>query len=411
MNIENLDSNSIFKKTIINMRSLTILLSFFSLCLSAGPFTFYTSKSGLINSNVHCIELGEKFIWVGTNAGINRILFKGSQPVQFSKRGTSVPVTALEDDGEVIWAGLKGKGVYQMLKKNYKLIGFRKDVLGDKEIINIKRVKRGLIIYTPNQKFTFDFGKTKYLVVSEKNEKYDPDIEVGGNILKNNNGILSRYNFDTKSFRSFETSIEAKDYLNWQNGALIATSKGLVFYNPNNDAIQFGFPKLNILSFKLNGKDTSEIELDLNWGEYIFNYQFEFEELGSPNQISLFYTLNDGKDSIEKTVLASEGIELRDLDYGSYQLKIMAKNNKGIISKNALNYSFSIANPLKDSIWLYIVIIVSIGIWTIIVMSITKAKFKKEMIILEDALLQKTNKLNQIEKSKYGLVDEDKVHL
>ena len=33
---------------------------------------------------------------------------------------------------------------------------------------------------------------------------------------------------------------------------------------------------------KKNGEDTSEIELDLNWGEYIFNYQFEFEELGSP---------------------------------------------------------------------------------------------------------------------------------
>ena len=60
-----------------------------------------------------------------------------------------------------------------------------------------------------------------------------------------NNELVFQVNLhtDQKSFRSFETSIEAKDYLNWQNGALIATSKGLVFYNPNNDAIQFGFPK------------------------------------------------------------------------------------------------------------------------------------------------------------------------
>jgi hypothetical protein len=31
------------------------------------------------------------------------------------------------------------------------------------------------------------------------------------------------------------------------------------------------------------------------------------------------------------------------------------------------------------------------------------------MVVLEDALIEKTNKLNQIEKSKYGLVDEDEV--
>jgi len=393
------------------MRQLTILFSFLSLCVSANPFTFYTSKSGLINSNVHCIELGEQFVWIGTSAGINRILFKGSQPVQFSKRGTSVPVTALEDDGEVIWAGLKGKGVYQMLKKNYKFIGFRKDVLGDKEIINIKRVKTGLIVCTPNHKFTFYFGKTKYKIATLIKKKYDPNIEVGGKVLKNNNGVLSRYNSETKSFRTFKTSIEAKDHLNWQNGVLIASSRGLTFYNPRNDTIKFGLPKLDLLSFQLNGHDTSEIKLDLNWGEYIFNYQFGFEELGSPNQISLFYTLNNGSDLIEGNVLASEGIELRDLDYGSYQLTVMAKNDKGIVSKNTLSYSFSIANPLIDSIWLYIIVFVSIGLWTIIVISITKAKFKKELKLLEDALIEKTNKLNQIEKSKYGLVDEDKIHI
>ena len=46
-----------------------------------------------------------------------------------------------------------------------------------------------------------------------------------------------------------------------------------------------------------------------------------------------------------------------------------------------------------------------------IVILITKAKLKKDMRVLEDALLEKTNKLNQIEKSRYGLVDEDKVHV
>jgi hypothetical protein len=52
---------------------------------------------------------------------------------------------------------------------------------------------------------------------------------------------------------------------------------------------------------------------------------------------------------------------------------------------------------------------ISLVLWTTIVFFITRVKFKKEIIILEDALLEKTNKLNQIEKSKYGLVDDNQV--
>ncbi len=393
------------------MRQLTVLLSLVSLCVSANPFTVYTSNSGLIHSDVRCIEQGEKYIWIGTNAGINRISFKGTVPVQFSKRGTSVPVTALEYDGEVIWAGLKGKGVYQMLKKNFKLIGFRKDILGNKEILNIKRIKSGLVVFTPGQKYVFSFGKQEYSVSDINFEKYNPNIEVGGKIIKNKGGVLSRFNLKTKSFRPFKGTINARGHLSWKNGVLFATSKGLCFYNPNNDTIQFGSPKLELLSFQLNGIDTSAFELDLNWDEYRFSYQFKFEELGDPNQIKLFYTLDNGEELKEKTAFASDGIEIKDLDYGTYHLKIMAKNNNGIESKNTLNYSFSIANPLNNSIWRYIVILVLIGIWTFIIISIVKTRFKKQIRILEDALIEKTNKLNQIEKSKYGLVDEDKAHV
>jgi hypothetical protein len=50
-----------------------------------------------------------------------------------------------------------------------------------------------------------------------------------------------------------------------------------------------------------------------------------------------------------------------------------------------------------------------VGLWTLIVVLLTRVKLKKDILILEDALLEKTNKLNQIEKGKYGLVEEDKV--
>ncbi len=391
------------------MKSLILLFSVLSFNVLATPFTFYTSKSGLIDSDVHCIERGEKFIWIGTNTGINRLLFNGAKPVKFSKRGTSVSVTALENDGDFVWAGLKGKGVYKMIKKNYKLIGFRKDVLGDKEIKNIKRVENGLVILTKSQKFTFQFGKEKYKVDTYLNQKDNLTIQINDKILKNNNGSLSRYNPETKSFRSFKSLIKARDYLNWDKGVLIATSRGLVFYNPDRDSIRFGSPKLELSEFKLNNKDTIPNTLDLNWGEHTFNYSFKFEELGVPSKISVVYTLSNRGERVEKKVPAIEGIELRDLKYGTYDLEIMAENDLGIVSKNKLRYRFSIANPLRDSIWRYFIIILSVIAWTIIVILIVNVKFKKDRIILEDALLEKTNRLNQIEKSKYGLVDEDEI--
>lgn len=393
------------------MKQLIFFLTFLSFCVLATPFTLYTSKSGLINSNVHCIEKGEKFIWVGTSAGINRILFEGDKPVQFSARETSVPVTALENDGDFIWAGLKGKGLYKMIKKNYKLIGFRKDVLSNKKILDIKRVKKGLIVFTSSQKFIFDFGKEKYSVTSDFIEEYNPNIEIKGKILRNNNDTLKRYNPSTKSFHSFEKSIHARCHLNWESGVLIATHKGLIFYQPENDSIRFGDPKIELLTFKLNNKDTTPGDLNLNWGEYKFSYDFKFRELGIPGQINLFYSINEGENKIEKVVSASEGIELRNLDYGTYELEVFAKNEKGVLSKNSLNYTFSIGNPLSDSIWLYLIIAFSFGIWTWIVIIIIQSKNKKKMRILEDALIEKTSKLNQIEKMKYGLVNEDKIKL
>ncbi|MBK22067.1 MAG: hypothetical protein CMP63_07150, partial [Flavobacteriales bacterium] len=238
------------------MKSLILLFSVLSFSVLGDPFTFYTSKSGLIDSDVHCIERGEEFVWIGTNSGINRLLFKGTKPFKFSKRGTSVPVTALEDDGNFVWAGLKGKGVYKMIKKNYKLIGFRKDVLGDKEIKNIKRIENGLVIFTESKKFTFEFGKEKYEVDTYQNQKDNLTIEINDKILKNNNGRLSRYNPETKSFRYFKSLIKSRGHLNWDRGVLIATSRGFVFYNPDSDSIRFGIPKLELSEFKLNSKDT-----------------------------------------------------------------------------------------------------------------------------------------------------------
>jgi hypothetical protein len=48
-------------------------------------------------------------------------------------------------------------------------------------------------------------------------------------------------------------------------------------------------------------------------------------------------------------------------------------------------------------------------IWTLLIIKIVSSKYKKNILILEDALLEKTNRLNKIELGKYNLVDEEKV--
>ena len=163
--------------------------------------------------------------------------------------------------------------------------------------------------------------------------------------------------------------------------------------------------------FSVNGEDTLTDGLDLNWDDYVLNYQFNFNELGEQETVRLIYTLTVNDTEFTDTVNAVEGIELKGLEHGDYALKVSAFNSKGIVAVNSLKYKFSIANPLKDSIWLYLIIVLITGVWTMLVIRIIGSKYKKDVKVLEDALLEKTNKLNQIEKAQYGLVDDQEVKL
>jgi hypothetical protein len=390
----------------------SLLLFTFCHSIYANPFEVFTTKNGLINNHVNCIEKGTDFLWIGTNTGINRIVYVGGKPVKFSPRGTSVPVLSLEDDGKNVWVGLKGKGVYLMPKKNYKFIGFRKDILGDKTIIGIERKGDFLYIVTPHNKYTFNVTKKAYQTENiETSTNYNPVIKVGDKELQVYKGVLSRYNVATKSFRSFNLDIKPLVNTSFQNREVIGSEKGLVFYDANLDTIHFGDPEMMLSRFSINGEDTLTDNLDLNWDEYVFKYQFDFKELGEQKTVSLIYELTGDNTVFLDTVNAVDGIELKGLEHGEYVIKVSALNSKGISAVNSLNYKFSIANPLKDSIWLYIIVGFLAGVWTVAVMSFTASKYKKDVKVLEDALLEKTNKLNQIEKAQYGLVDDEEVKL
>ena len=388
---------------------LSILLSLSIGTSFGGVFTTYSTSNGLLNNSVNCIEEGKQFIWIGTNRGINRIVFNGIKPVKISPRGTSAPVTCLEDDRDILWIGLKGRGVYRMPKKNYKFLGFRKDILGDKTIVSIKKNRTTVeIITTEKKKYTFDLGKVTYkaetvaLPINKIEFKRDDKTIV----LKN--GILSRYNQATKSYRNFEQKVSPSQGLNFKEGYLMATKKGLVYYAPKSDEIKFEEPSFALANFSLNGADTIATKLDLGWDEHVFNYNFNFTELGDKENIKLTYQLR-GTQSKTETVDAKKGVLLKDLEYGSYQITITAENALGIKANNELTYSFSIANPLRDSIWEYLFIAAVVLIWTLIIIKIVASKYKKNILILEDALLEKTNRLNKIELGKYNLVEEEKV--
>lgn len=388
---------------------LSTLLSLSVLTSLCGVFTTYTTSSGLLNNSVNCIEKGNQYIWIGTNRGVNRIIFNGTKPIDISPRGTSVPVTCLEDDNDILWIGLKGRGVYRMPKKNYKFLGFRKDVLKDKTIISIKKSGAYVeIITSEEKKYTFEFGKDDYKEEKVVLPKIDVEFKRNEKEILIKENILVRYNEATKSYRNFSESINPSQGISFKEGYLMATKKGLVYYDPKSDTIKFEKPTFDLSNFSLNGKDTVATNLDLVWNEYVFNYNFNFTELGDKENIKLTYQLS-GAQSKTETVDAKNGLFLKDLSYGRYEITITAENSLGIKAANELKYSFSIANPLRDSIWEYLFIFTIILIWTVLTIQIVSKKYKKDILILEDALLEKTNRLNKIELSKYGLVDEKKI--
>ena len=381
---------------------LSLLLSLSIGTSFGGAFTTYSTSNGLMNNSVNCIEQGSRFIWIGTNRGINRIVFEGTKPVKISPRGTSVPVTCIEDDNEIIWVGLKGRGVYRMPKKNYKFLGFRKDILGDKTVISIKKNTTTVeIITSEKKKYTFDIGKVTYKEESVALPQNKIDFKSNNKNIQLQKGVLVRYNDATKSYRSFAKKISPTQGLGFKEGYLMATKNGLVYYSPSSDTIKFESPSFALANFSLNGTDTIANKLDLGWDEHVFHYNFNYTELGDKENIKLTYQVT-GTKSLTETVNAAKGIVLKDLEYGSYQITITAENTLGIKASNEITYSFSIANPLKDSIWEYLFIVAVILIWTLLIIKIVASKYKKNILILEDALLEKTNRLNKIELGKYN---------
>ena len=145
-------------------------------------------------------------------------------------------------------------------------------------------------------------------------------------MFKSNGDVLARFNSPTQSIREFEDKIVANNFIKYKNGALIASPSGLVYYNPEKDSIQFGDPLLNLKNFQLNGEDTITENLELNWDDYVFRYQFSFSELGNKNQIILNYSLNGPDGELKGTANAVDGIELKSLDYSDYGLSVSEIN-------------------------------------------------------------------------------------
>lgn len=392
------------------MKALTFTLALlFSFTVKAGPFQVFTTKQGLLNNNVNCIEQGDNFVWIGTNSGINRVITTNNKITSFSPRGTSVPVLSLKNDGAFIWVGLKGKGVYKMPKANYKFIGFRKDVLGDKSILNIEKEANILIVTTPQTVYSFDLNSAEYTSKPNVAKSFNKTIKVGDKVITNYKNQISRYNPTTQSYRAFNYKAKINQYISWNKDVLIASNNGLLLYKPNNDDIKFQKPTLELVAFKVNGLDTNQVlDAALPWDNYIFTYEFAFIELGEKEDITLHYTVQHNSEApTELFVNAAKPLMLKELSFGDYTIEVTAKNKLGVVASNSLTYSFSIQNPMNDTILLVLFWSVCIVIFTVVVILLTRAKFKKDIRLLEDALLKKTNELNSIKNKNYRLVDED----
>lgn len=216
---------------------------------------------------------------------------------------------------------------------------------------------------------------------------------------------LLRTNEATKSSKALTIHAKINQGLIFKNQLFLATSRGLGLYHPDKDPITFGDPTLSLASAKINGANLSNGD-QLPWDEYTLNLAFTFEEMGVDSNITLNYVL-DGKEFSVK----GSTITIPELEHGQHNLTISAINDKGVKTVNETGLEFSIENPAIDRIINYIIIGAIILAYSLMLIFIIRKKFKKDIRVLEDALLEKTNRLNQLERGKYGLVEEEKVKL
>lgn len=412
------------------------ITAFFTFCLSFIGISNTTFNNALPNKKVNDIVFDGTHYWIASDIGVIQVNTISETPTLLNTRNTSVPVNTLVDAGNYVIVGLEDKGLYRMHKKDFTFEGLNRETIGRPTIESLisvsnfvyiktnegfyKRATNGSIQQLSKTDFESILSKEKgvlnfrgdtlmlsglpFLGYSSNNAQ---SLLVNDNfqLFEYNNKIFS-YSFKTKQISQLALESKIENIKKIGEKYISVGESGIKTISIPWSEKASSDPKLKILSIRFNG-EAFENGSDMGYTpEGIFKISLEASDLGLDREIKYGFS----KDGKTWNWTNSSELLVKDISYEDETIKVAAKNIRGQETP-ALEVKYSMASPAEDQMWNWIIGISAILIYTVFIVWLAIRKKNKDIAVLEEALLEKTNKLNQIEKSKYGLVDEKKVKI
>ncbi len=323
------------------------------------------------------------------------------------------------DSKNVLWVGTKGKGIttiddtvinsIESLSRINSLC-FTEDTSGN---IWIGTEGQGLSVFTTDSmliKYKTNDGLLADLIsaLSTDNE---------GNIWIGTNKGLNKFDITDEKFYSYNeksgfTGIEVKNqamFTDFTGNIYCGTVNGLFKFNPRLERANNLEPLTQITNFKVNLKDRPLTKnIKLNYTEK--NIYLEYHGICLSNAEKVQYqVMLEGIDIDWLPATSQTYKNYSPLPPGKYVFKVKACNNRGIWNKVPIEFPFTIKPPFYLTWWFIMSLFILIAFAIISYINIREKALKKEKIILEQKVKERTaevvKKNDELAKKNQDIMD------
>ena len=345
-------------------------------------FETFTDKDGIGSNQIYSIFRDSKDrMWFGTLSG-NLTMQEGSTFKTFSdKEGypSKFTLSVTEDKNGNLWFGTFDMGIYKYDGKTFKSYTTKDGLSSNTPFLLTTDNKNNLWIGT-------GLGVDRFNLKDEIFKHYEKDdgflgVEINPNaVCKDNNGAL------------------------WF-GSII----GLVKYNSKNEKNNQVEPITTIKNPRLFFEEAKmPDDHTFSWNKNHFTFDFIGTSLTNPKRVKYRYMLA-GLDTAWSPIVKANSITYPGIKAGEYTFKVKSCNNDGVWNNEPVTFHFIITPPFWKTTWFWLIIVITGLILVILFIKWRERKLKKENLILEQKVVERTETIRQqnieLEKKNQNITD------
>ncbi|GAB7087294.1 sensor histidine kinase [Marinifilum fragile] len=383
--------------------------------------------------------------WIATSDGLVKLNEKTGYTQHFRYSNSTTlygKINCVETLNDTLLAlGTNRKGLFVFNKLNGSSVNYKytkgdSSSICDNTIRDLYLQGQKLWIATTNGLNSFDYANNKFKYYSKKdgfNSDFMSAIEEDndGNLWVSSRNGVSCFNLKTGVVNNYDgrDGIKTKDYIlgsSYKNkkGELFFGGSGVTTFEPhhlikNPKPVSVVFTDMEVLNKPVNTFSGGVLNkvlhatdtISLSYKDKVISFNFAALEFALPQKTTYAYKLI-GLDTSWHDIGNRRFVTFTTLPHGNYQLKVKAKNNAGVWSKNEANLYIHVIPPFYKTTWFKITLLTIIlslfGSFYYLRVRFLKKKTERLNLIVNERTLELRNKNEEIISQNNLLEDLNK---